>query len=154
MSVPVTLAALAHAMASMGNGGCIIRPRLSDTDHRSRWAPVAAHVEHKQHAVLRRLNDHQAYAFASAFSARVGQTGQPVFMPKLSPEFLRIWSEPAAWPYLEQFEPCSIIAVSVCDQKKVIGSLVVWRDTPATPFVDDDLVFAEQVAQRLRLVVR
>jgi GAF domain-containing protein len=152
-SVRATLAAFARGVASVGGGGCIIRPRVATADCPARWAPVAAHVTQKQQAVLRQLKDRHSHAFASAFSARVGQTGQPVFMPNVLPEFLRMWSEPAAWPYVEQFEPCSIIAVSVGDQQDVIGSLVVWRDAPAHPFIEHDLAFAEHIAERLKLVV-
>jgi hypothetical protein len=141
-------------MAALTGGGCIVRPVARDAGLRPRFAVVTAHVGREQRAALRRLRGHASIAFAASFSARVGQTRQPVFMPTVSADLLRMWSGPAAWPYLEQFEPCSIMAVSLCEMKEVTGSIVVWRDAPAPPFIDYDLVLAERVAKRLEFIVR
>jgi GAF domain-containing protein len=141
---------LAHGLARSVGGGCLIRPLPGA----STAVPVTFdHARATARAHLRNLLRIEPRAFLYAYSAGVAHTGQTIFTPVVSSGPLRLWSEPPAWSYLEQFEVCSVLAVPLRAHGAVLGNMIVWREQPSRPFVEADCFFAEQVARRLAVAL-
>jgi PAS domain S-box-containing protein len=86
-------------------------------------------------------------------SGRVAATGQPILLPRVDPSMFAV---PAYAPYrafFDEWAPSSVLAVPLRVGGRVLGTLSAVRGHGATPFADDDLLLAQELAERAALTI-
>jgi PAS domain S-box-containing protein len=86
-------------------------------------------------------------------SGRVAATGQPILLPRVDPSTFDV---PAYAPYrafFAQWTPSSVLAVPLRAGGRVIGTLSAVRGQGAAPFAEDDLLLAQELAERAALAI-
>lgn len=139
-------AVLAARLADLIGGGCIIRGRID----RAPSLPLAcAHTSAGSLEALRQTFATSPHALAFACSAQATHTRRPVVLPLVSSEVLRLWTQPAAWPYLDQHQVRSLLVAPVHTARQVRATIVVWREHPCRPLTDVHALLLAEVASRI-----
>ena len=137
--------AVARRLADAVRGGCMVL-----LCRHFNFVPIAVeHVRPEPRAWLRWLGIRDQAGLTSAFTRRLLQTGEPVFMPAVSSATLRLWAHPAFDGYLERFAVTSVLLVPIGVLGRVAGIVSVWREAPCAPFDDVDVALLEDIAWAL-----
>jgi signal transduction histidine kinase len=87
-------------------------------------------------------------------SAVVFRSGQPLLMPVIDLEALRMAMSPGQWLAIRHVRPHSAVSTPPRVQGRVIGMLALTRFGPADPaFTEDDLTLAQDLADRAALAI-
>ncbi|HEX2571366.1 MAG TPA: GAF domain-containing protein, partial [Polyangia bacterium] len=84
---------------------------------------------------------------------RVLGTGEPLLLPVVAPEELRILVHPDAAPAAEHVSVHSLLFVPIWSRQAVLGVLGITRDRPDRPYTLDDQRLLQQVADRAALAI-
>jgi hypothetical protein len=99
---------------------------------------------------IARLVEAYPHALAAACSARAAEMRGSILVSKLSATCLRLWTEQVAWRWLDKLAIHSLVVAPVCASSQVVfGTIVVWRQQPASALRGEDRLFVEEVARRL-----
>ena len=83
-------------------------------------------------------------------SARAAEMQGSILVSELSAVCLRLWTEQVAWRGLDKLAIHSLVVAPVCASPQVVfGTIVVWRQQPASALCGEDRLFVEEVARRL-----
>lgn len=149
--VPEIATALAHSLARLIGGGCIIRGRF---DHPTSVPLACAHARAASFEGLRQIFEASPHALAFACSAQATQTGQAILLPHVSSQVLQLWTQPAAWSYLEQHQVGSLLVAPVRSTGRVGATIVVWREHVCRPLTHAHAALLQEVGQRIALALR
>ncbi|TMF05669.1 MAG: GAF domain-containing protein [Chloroflexi bacterium] len=144
---PQQLAAvLATRLADLIGGGCIIRGPVE----RAPSLPLAcAHTIASSLEALRQTFETSPHALAFACSAQAAHTRRPILLPLVSSEVLQLWTQPAARPYLDQYQVCSMLVAPIRSAQQVLATIVLWREHPCRPLGDSHALLLAEVANRI-----
>jgi GAF domain-containing protein len=137
---------LACRLAVVLDGGCVVRLPLSE-----RVCPVgASHADPQAAGVLHDVLAAQAMAFEDAFAEEVRRTRRSVWMPEVNAQHMNMWTTPDVAAYFRRFAMHSLLVTPVvAKSRRVVGSLMAWRDRSGGSFTEDELLFTEQFAARI-----
>lgn len=86
------------------------------------------------------------------FAAEVIRTGQPLLVPRLTPESIHSMVKPEYRTLVEEFRIFSMIILPLRWQGKVLGVLNVLRNT-GEPYTSDDQAFLQDICDRVVLSI-
>ena len=138
---------LADRLANVLVAGCLIRPLRGGVGS----LPIAlSQLPNTQHRAIVRLVEAYPHALAAACSARAAEMQGSILVSELSAACLRLWTEQVAWRGLHKLAIHSLVVAPVCASSQVVfGTMVVWRQQPASALRAEDRLFVEEVARRL-----
>ncbi len=87
------------------------------------------------------------------FTGQVVQTGQPLFLPVVSPEHLTGGAPAHISAVRSRFAVYSLIVVPLRVQGRVIGTLSTTRYTPGRSFTEEDLRLVQELADKAALSI-
>jgi PAS domain S-box-containing protein len=87
-------------------------------------------------------------------AVQVVRRGQPLLMPVIDPERMRVSLPPEIWPLFDLLHPHSLVVTPLQIQRHSIGGLAFWRYQSEQPaFNEDDLRLAQDLADRAALAI-
>lgn len=144
--VEVVCRELADRIARLLCATCLIRP----LDGGRSELPVAlAQAAEAAQLELGRLIATEPHALAAACSVRAAEMRSSLLLPQVSTKCLRLWSKAVACTALDEVSIRSMLVAPILADKRVVGSIVVWRDAAGPPLQEDDRAFVDEVARRL-----
>jgi len=142
---------VAQRTVEVVGGNCIVRLLSED---RERLEPVAVYAsEPVVIAWLQNLAAEFPPQTGEGISAQVVQTSQPLIIPEVasSPVMESAWPGFKCWQ--EQVGMCSLLIAPLMAQSHLIGTIELWRDQPGQPYLDADLAFLQNLAERAALAI-
>ncbi|HEY3062713.1 MAG TPA: hypothetical protein VGL99_27385 [Chloroflexota bacterium] len=114
--------------------------------------PVAvAHAEARHTRALRRIVGHARRVAADAFSRTVQRTGGALCLSITRPRQLRLWLPEAYWSYAERRAVHGVLAVALRRRRRVVGTLLLWREADQPGFDEADQAYVVELAGRVAL---
>ena len=86
-------------------------------------------------------------------SGRVAATGRPLIAPKVSTSDFAASTEPRYRPFLERIGVSSAMTLPLMCRGKVVGVANLIRSNPGHPYDEDDLRFAQSLADHAALAI-
>jgi len=142
---------VAQRTVEVVGGNCIVRLLSED---RERLEPVALYAPDSfVMARLQKLVAEFPQQTGEGISAQVVQTSQPLIIPEVASSAVM----ESAWPgfkcWQEQVGMCSLLIAPLIAQSHLIGTIELWRDQPGQPYLDTDLAFLQNLADRAALAI-
>ncbi len=131
---------------------CSIRALSEDGE----WFEAAGGAYHRDPALLeatRVVMTTTRQHVTEGLSGRVASTGRAVLTPRVDLAAFTAATEPRYRPYLEQLAVTSSLALPLVSGGKVIGIVHLMRSGPGDPYDDDDLQFAQSVAEHAAFAI-
>ncbi|MEW6262485.1 MAG: ATP-binding protein [Thermodesulfobacteriota bacterium] len=130
---------------------CVIRLKSDD----GRWIEPAVvyHDDPRQLEFLRRLLSSIPQGAVEEMVGAVARTGEPLFMPEASTMDLISLMPPEYQPLLDQFGLRSLVVVALRAERRVLGTLTMWRDRAGDPYTSEDLALLQHIADRAALAI-
>ena len=150
LDVEAVLSAVAHRIAEILEGGCVVRELSEDR----RWLTAVA-FHHTDPAVLAFWQDMLATPQPAdeGINGRVVQTGVPHLLAHPTRDEVRATILPEHWPFLERFMIHSLLIVPLRVRGSSVGTLAAQRTTPNRPFTEEDKLFLQDLADRAALAI-
>lgn len=114
---------------------------------------AVAHRDPAGTELMRALLAATPIRIGEGISGRVAATGQPVLLARVDPSTFDV---PAYVPYrafFERWAPSSVLAVPLRAGGRVLGTLSAVRGHGAAPFAEEDLLLAQELAERAALAI-
>ncbi len=139
-----TLDTVARRLAEIIGDGTLIRVISQDGD----WlVPVAVwHPNPDRLALRRRILAMAPQRVREGTTARVLESGEPLRVPRVTPEFVHERMKPEYWPYLEGVS--SLLIVPLSQRRQVFGHITLMRDMGGAPYTAEDEALLEDLAHR------
>lgn len=119
------------------------------------WLQIQAiyHSDSEVLASLQQLANNCPVRVNEGLSAQVVQTQQPLFLP--DPTMSELWSLTTNedFPYLGKLNINSLMIVPLHVRERSIGSLCLIRETPDQPYINDEQLFLQDLADRAALAI-
>jgi len=114
---------------------------------------AVAHRDPTGTELMRALLAATPVKIGEGITGRVAATGQPILLPRVDPSMFDV---PAYAPYRAFFEkwvPSSLLAVPLRVGGRVLGTLSAVRGHGVAPFAEDDLLLAQELAERAAVAI-
>ena len=95
-----------------------------------------------------------AYRLGQDLVSQTIRSRQPLLIPIIPQEKIRAEVQKQYWPWLDRFGVYSILIVPLLMHGYLVGTIGLSRDHPGNPYQDEDLVFLQDLADRIALAVQ
>jgi PAS domain S-box-containing protein len=131
---------------------CAVRTMTEDGE----WLESGGAVYHRDSELLaatREVMLSGRQRVGEGVSGRVVATGRPLIAPKVSTSDFAESTEPRYRPFLERIGVSSAITLPLTCRGKVVGVANLIRSNPGHPYDEDDLRFAQSLADHAALAI-
>lgn len=145
------LEAAARRTAELVGDACVIR-LLSDD---GQWlTPVAAyHTDPEQLELLQQMFASAPLEASFGLPSRVVQSGQPLLLPVVTEDQLKLVTKQEYWPFLAQMALNSVLIAPLYEGERIIGALSLSRHKTVHPYTPDDETLLMELADRIMLAL-
>jgi two-component system cell cycle sensor histidine kinase/response regulator CckA len=143
---------VARTLGELVGDLCAIRAVTEDGE----WLESTGAVHHKNPELLaaaRELLSSERQRVGEGMSGRVAATGKAVLVPQVQTADFAASSAPKYRPFLERLGVASSITLPLMCRGKVLGVANLIRSTAGHPYDEDDLSFAQSVADHAALAM-
>jgi PAS domain S-box-containing protein len=143
---------VARRLGELLGGMCAIRAVSEDGE----WLESTGAAYHRDPELLAATREAMALGrqrLGAGLSGRVAATGKSLLVSTISASDYAALSEPKYGSFFEKLGVTSSIAIPLTCQGKVVGIANLMRSDPDHPYDDDDLGFAESVADHAALAI-
>ncbi|HZT08612.1 MAG TPA: ATP-binding protein [Chloroflexota bacterium] len=135
---------------AIGDGAVI---RLVSDDGQSLSAVAVRHRDPEPEAYFRRLNEEQVHTPEDLPFRDVLRTGRATRIEEVDWDSFRAQLLPQHRAYVDRFRAYSLLALPLRARGRVIGIMVLRRDSPGRPYTKDDEALLQNVADRAALAI-
>jgi signal transduction histidine kinase len=130
---------------------CVLRLTSEDGE----WLHPAAfhHRDPDKLSSLRDLVETEPLRAGEGFMGRVVGTGEAVLLTETDPQEMQEGTPPGFRSWVDRFGLYSLLIVPLRVREAVIGSLLLSRDEPGTPYTEDDRDFLLDLADRSAVAI-
>jgi PAS domain S-box-containing protein len=130
---------------------CVIRAATEDGE----WLESTGAVYHRDPELLEATRELMSsrQRVGEGVAGRVAATGQPLLIKKISTADFAAATEPRYRPLIERLGVASSITLPLLCLGKVVGTASLLRSSPEHPYTEDDLHFAQSVADHAALAI-
>ncbi len=145
--------AVARRMSEVVGDVCGVRLVERDGDRLDTTVTATYHSDPRVAAAMRALAASAPIKVGEGIAGRVLLAGEPLLVPRVTPEALRAGVPPAYRAVIEEAALASLLAVPLVVRGQVIGLIFMGRSAAHPPYAIDDQRLAQDIADRAALAM-